>query len=418
MIKFIPVHFLSYVIMTICFMGTCSIFHGEVNSMRWLFFYYGSFMLLFVLSLYSILFTKKTNYRELLFFVALFCGPKILMFIYSCILWIINNTPFPYISRGISDTLFGCIAFFCGISLGFRLKQNIINITLMSALTVYATSYLIGFLDNGINFIYAFNPLNSLADNYTNYTELHQLTYIVGLYLIVCLLKVNDNNLHIDKTVLLLSVFTFFVSWKRIGIVAILFTMAYLYCSNIIIKKYKSIFLKSTGIVGIIACMLFVYTVISGTFIDIMDSFSINLMGRNIIYSYFSQFANFSYSFIGNGLGFVGRTFDYTTRDDLYNMVSIKALHNDFFKMYLEIGFLCFLLWLIWWLLKLPCIIKNRYGIENAQNAFLLILYSYILYSTDNAEGYTYFQVHFAALIVLLSKYSSLRNNRDKFRYI
>lgn len=39
-------------------------------------------------------------------------------------------------------------------------------------------------------------------------------------------------------------------------------------------------------------------------------------------------------TFMGKGVGFVGRQFDYTTRADLYHMVSIRALHNDFFKMY------------------------------------------------------------------------------------
>ena len=125
-------------------------------------------------------------------------------------------------------------------------------------------------------------------------------------------------------------------------------------------------------------CMVYVSLIVSGVFVSLLKVVGIDLMGRDIIYGYFRKFASFSPGFLGRGVGFVTRQFDYTTRDDLYNMVSIRALHNDFFKMYIEIGFIGFLIWVYWWLIKKPQILQKRYGVKKAFVCMLLILYAFI----------------------------------------
>lgn len=120
---------------------------------------------------------------------------------------------------------------------------------------------------------------------------------------------------------------------------------------------------------------------------------------------------NFSPTFFGKGVGFVSRQFDYATRADLYNMISIKALHNDFFKMYIEIGFGGFLIWVIWWLIKMPKIIQKKIGVDKTFIFMLIIIYTFILYTTDNTESYTFFQMHFAAVITYISCYCNKIKN-------
>lgn len=84
-------------------------------------------------------------------------------------------------------------------------------------------------------------------------------------------------------------------------------------------------------------------------------------------------------------------------------MISIKALHNDLLKMYIEIGFVGFGLWTAWWLVRKPNILMKKYGIEKAFICLLFIVFSFVLYTTDNTESYTNYQFHLAAIITYIS---------------
>ena len=402
----------AYIAMTFSFMGGCSIFQGNVGTLQWGLFYYGSVIMMLLLSIYYIFTNRNTKVsRKRNYYIILFCAPRVIMLIYSCVIWIITNTAFPYISRGISNTLFQCIAYFCGVCFACGENDDILKITLASSITVFSLAYIIGFMENGVKFIYALNPFSSYAYEYSKYTELHELAYIIGLYLLVHLIIKKNTSLKKENTLFWLSLIVFFIAWKRIGIFAlILVYILYLFLSKI--KCFNKAFcIRIIGIIGIVACICYVSLIVSGTFVKVLQSFGINFMGRDIIYNYFRKFADFSVGFIGKGVGFVTRQFDYATRDDLYNMVSIKAIHNDFFKIYIEIGFVGFVIWLIWWLVKIPKILCKKCGVEKAFICFMFILYAFILYTTDNAESYTNFQLQLSALITYIACFYTKEEN-------
>ena len=392
--------FFAYIAMTISFMGTCSIFQGTVGSLQWMLFYYGSPLVLVALSMYYVSLNKSIRVkREREFFVYLFCMPRVIMLLYSCVIWCISSTAFPYISRGISNTLFQCTAYICGVCIACGEKDDILEISLASSVTVFGVAYLNGFAQNGISFIRVLNPFTTSANNFRKFTELHELAYIVGLCILMNLII--DKHASLKKKNILFwgAVIVFVVAWKRIGIFAVVVAYLYFVLFSRSKRSNKSFFLKVTGIAGTIICLVYVSLIISGVFVALLESVGIDVMGRDIIYSYFIKFVRFSPVFMGKGVGFVGRQFDYVTSADLYNMVSVRALHNDFFKMYIEVGFVGFFVWVFWWLKKMPQIIQNRYGIKRAFICLLLILCAFIIYTTDNAESYTYFQMQLSAFI-------------------
>lgn len=396
--------FFAYIAMTFSFMGGCSIFQGTSGSLQWTLFYYGGTLLLAVLSLYYVSLNRDIRVRrERRFFIRLFCTPRVIMLLYSCIIWITSNTAFPYVSRGISNTLFQCIAYICGVCIACGEKDNILEISLASAITVFGLAYLNGFIQNGISFIYALNPFSALADSFRKYTELHEVAYIVGLCILMNLIIGKHTSLKKKNALFWISVVVFIVAWKRIGIFAVAITYLYFLLFSKSKRSNKSFFVKVTGIVGTIICLVYVSLVASGELVTLLKSFGIDMMGRDIIYTYFRRFTTFSPMFMGKGVGFVGRQFDYTTSADLYNMASIRALHNDFFKMYIEIGFIGFIVWVIWWLIKLPRIIQKRYGVKKAFICLLFVLLAFILYTTDNTESYINFQMELSAIITYIS---------------
>ena len=210
------------------------------------------------------------------------------------------------------------------------------------------------------------------------------------------------------------SVIVFIIAWKRIGIFAVAITYLYFVVFSRSKKGNKSFFVKMTGIIGTIICLAYVSLIVSGKFVTLLQSLGIDMMGRDIIYAYFRKFTTFAPTFMGKGVGFVGRQFDYTTRADLYHMVSIRALHNDFFRMYIEIGYIGFIVWVFWWMIKMSQIIQKRYGVKKAFICLLFILYAFILYTTDNAESYTNFQMLLSAIITYISCFYVDNKTKDK----
>ncbi len=101
-------------------------------------------------------------------------------------------------------------------------------------------------------------------------------------------------------------------------------------------------------------------------------------------------------------MGFVGRQFDYTSSATLYNMATIKALHNDFMKLYIDLGFSGFIVWCSYWLMYIPRKLIKRFDPEVSYSCLLIIIYSFITYMTDNTEGYFNYQMILVMIITTI----------------
>ena len=76
--------FFAYIAMTISFMGSCSIFQGTAGSLQWMLFYYGSPLILLLLSMYFVSLNRNASVkRARRFFIGLFIIPRIIMVLYS-----------------------------------------------------------------------------------------------------------------------------------------------------------------------------------------------------------------------------------------------------------------------------------------------------------------------------------------------
>lgn len=62
----------------------------------------------------------------------------------------------------------------------------------------------------------------------------------------------------------------------------------------------------------------------------------------------------------------------------------------------------------------MPKILQKRYGIKKVFVCLLLVLYAFVLYTTDNAESYTYFQMQLAAFIMYICCFYDEKKTRNK----
>lgn len=402
----------AFLVMLISFMSGYPVFYGSVGSLTWYLFYYGKYLLslLFIAyAFYECKIDKCTAYLQKKFNIIFLVYSGALL-AYSVLIWILESPSFDFITRGISNTLFNGLSFATGIAIACSLKKDAPKYGLLAALTTYCISIVLGLLHDGGYFI-----KNCLFFRSTSaqgaYTELHEVAFVIGLYLIF-LIFINKNK-FIKKTryMMALCVIFFIIAWKRIGIGAFLLVAVYLWIIQRKVKPLTPKLMKITEIVTIVVCFVYVAFSTSDDLITIFRSHGIEMSGRNIIYSYFRKFCDFTPLFFGHGVGFVSRQFDYTTAADLHNMVSIKALHNDFMKMYIDVGFIGFLVWCYFWLFYLPKKVKMFANVEAGFYALCLILFAFVTYTTDNTAGYYSFQMHLVMLIFVISHY--YRNDRQ-----
>ncbi|AGY82830.1 hypothetical protein [Carnobacterium inhibens] len=208
--------------------------------------------------------------------------------------------------------------------------------------------------------------------------------FIFGLYILYFMMKKK-------KILLCLAIFLTFLAHKRIVIASVIVCML-LYIFLIILKKFNIKKINTVIFCGVILIEFLTIYVIKYEKLQLLKlKFDINDMGRSIIYSFFDNQYSFSFFYKGNGLGFV---------DSYFNLINsnVGNLHSDILKIYIEVGFIGFL---IFNLVHLNSYIKifKKNNREFSNLYFVFIIYVFINYFSDNALIYIYFLVPLYLLI-------------------
>lgn len=387
-------------------MSAYPVFYGEVKSPIWYLLYYGKYLLSLSFILYS--FTKRKSDANAVYlrkkFNRNFVLCPIVILAYSICIWTLNTPSFNFITRGISNTLFNCISYATGIAIACSLKEETPKCAIIAALTVYCISIFLGLLHGGGDFLKNCLFLRSTSAQGA-YTELHEVAFVIGLYLLFLLFMNKKRFIKNTRCMTIMCILFYIIAWKRIGLAAFIFVALYIIIIRRKTARLTSKLMYVTGIVTIAICLIYVAFSTSDNLILILNRQGIDMMGRNIIYSYFRRFCDFTPLFLGRGVGFVSRQFDYATEADLYNMVSIKALHNDLMKMYIEVGFAGFVVWCYYWLINIPKKIVKYANVQAGFYSLCLLLFAFITYTTDNTGEYYNFQMHLIMLLYTISYY-------------
>lgn len=406
----VSLHGLLFVLtLTLSFMSGYSVFYGSVGSITWYLLYYGKFFLILfcIFECFSHVYIKREDWKDTKKLFLLFCSVPIVIFLYSIIIWTINSPTNDFITRGISDTLFKLLSYAGGIAIAYKAKENATKYVSYAAIITYVISLLMGAVtDKG--YFFRYELFNRTTSAQGKYTELHEIAFIIGMCLIFFVFSCEEDYIKSHKWSFIMLIIFFIIADKRIGFAA--FGLAGLF--GLTIKKKRKLTKESsifvTGIITVLICLLYTSLSTSNGLISLLESHNIDLMGRDIIYRYFRQFCDFTPTYFGRGVGFVTRQFDYTSSRDLYQMAVIRALHNDYMKVFIEIGFWGFIIWLIYWLIYIPRKINKLAGFNAMFSAFCVILYTFVTYATDNTEGYFNYQL---VLALLISSIVFLKNN-------
>lgn len=397
---------IGILILSLNFLSSSHVFYGSIYSYRWYFFYYGKFFASCFIILMALLQWRKEKKaaESVIGYLKIHLVPRIIIFAYSLLIWFFIGAEFGYYTRGVSTTVFRVIAILSGIAFVYIYKEKalrygfysvIINYSLVILIAISKTSLLEFFRQ--LMYIGQTRNVLSIGD----YLEVNETIYTLGLYLVCYIVFVKCKS-KADKVLIFLGIFYFVLGNKRIGFLALITALLIPF----ILKKFKiknTDLIKDVGAtVAIVLCMTYVFLVSTGLLNKLFGLLHINSMGRNILYYYFSRFSDYSITFFGRGLGSVSKLLEAATWDDIANMAGVRGLHNDIFKMYFEIGFIGCILWLWYYLEKIPRYLTEKFNFKISDCYCLLTVYMFITYLTDNTEGYFTVQLNLTLIPLAL----------------
>lgn len=218
--------------------------------------------------------------------------------------------------------------------------------------------------------------------------EINDLTFAFGPFLIYLLLKRKEVS-HFLFWMLAVSLL-FLIGLKRIAVLAVLVSFVVVWIVRLLPEKAA----RQTALciaVGMMAVsFLYIVGIRYGLFQYIEEYLGIDTKGRVTMFLNLEPYYDISITYMGRGIGFE-RYVDWAS-GVRYKMPqrTLMQIHNDFLRMYLNIGFVGYWVW-IWSYM----IVRMRYWFrqdgKNAGCVFLgICIYCFVLYATDNTIYYPY----------------------------
>lgn len=322
-------------------------------------------------------------------FLLIFIIPRIIIHIYSLLLYLLGKID--YLTRNTQTYLI----IFSVFSIIYIFKRKALIYTFISALISYFIVILYNIFVYGIvtipHTIIFFFTGDEIYDSASRLYEVHDYTFAIGyiiLFYIIIKKKLNKKDL------IYLYIFIIFtiLGLKRIQVLAIILMIIYSFLSKFFKNKIK--FYKFTGYIFMIVAYIYVYMISNSKFFDVLDKIGINSMGRNYYYKAIINLCEFTPIFLG-----LGRNSVTNLLMTDYSYMNVAGLHSDILKYFVECGFILFGLWMWYYLIKVVEWLNKNYSLRVVSSYFILTLYSFIIFYTDNID--TYFVSQFIYILIV-----------------
>ncbi len=218
--------------------------------------------------------------------------------------------------------------------------------------------------------------------------ESHDITFAFGPFLIYLLL----NWKHAPRSLfwLVLTALFFLIGLKRIAVPAVALGFAAAFFLHLLPEKAARQTALGTAAAMMIVSFLYIAGIRYGLFSYLEERFQIETMGRVEMFANLEPYYDIAFTFMGRGTGFE-RFVDWASGTVYQTPGQTRMpIHNDFLRMYLNVGFVGYWVWLWGWLVA-----RLRYwfrqGGKDVGCLFLgICVYCFVLYTTDNTIYYPY----------------------------
>lgn len=229
--------------------------------------------------------------------------------------------------------------------------------------------------------------------------EVHEITFIFGL-LAVYLWITKSGTFKLQekyqKVLLIVTILMSLLGFKRI-LIAVMIAVLLL---NVILKKVRtSRLLMILTVLTIVFCFLWCYFCSSAIlFEELSVKFGIDFKGRNWIYANFYPYYDFAVDYIGGGIGYVQHLIG--SMKNMYLNGHFIGLHNEVLRLYIDLGFVPYLAYLlIIFPLSTKYIINNK-GYRSGACYFIFWIMTFFCSTTDNLLTYPNYMLVFITVTI------------------
>lgn len=333
--------------------------------------------------------------------------------LWSALIWIKEIAPLKTMTRGFFFPFYQVIGIFAAAATLYLFGKNGIWYCLLGmclgngiiVLLVVAKGGVGPFIEELILLLTTFGEITGAM---MHETEVHDLTFAFGPFAVLLALYPEPKK---KGWWLACAVVGFFllVGLKRIEIGAIGIAVALCF----LLKKMQS---ETARRVANLICVFvllasFVYIIaIHGGLFDYLETMGMDTKGRDMLYRYVALKYEISPAFMGRGLGFSSEPWDLTGLiGPEWRGVHQDAYHNEFVRMYVEVGFFGYIAWFIFYLPVRVNYLWKHGGQRAGVLALCYSIYCMITYATDNTLYYYY--TNLATFILML--YELLREEPE-----
>ena len=350
------------------------------------------------------------------FYLKLYAVPVIIIYLWSLILWCFNRPAGfneAYFSRASSQVLSLMIALVAPISACYFFKRRAIRLSVYAialstlynvirAIKVFGIDIFVSFLKSA--WIVDFDVTRPTY-KISQMLEVHDATLACGFYLIYFLFFYPNENKGRWKHIILLII-AIYIGFKRVAFVGVAVVGIVLF----VLKTREEYFKKIVNFITVgifILAFGYIISIKSGLLELASVILKIDFSGRFIVYDIMSDMISLWPTFLGTGYGYLNKYLGDTTS---------LASHSDVVRMYVELGFIPYVIWLYYNVKKIPERAYNKYGIEVGRIVLATTIYVFVTYFVGNAM--TMFCVEYSLVLIPIalsySKETELRKHYFK----
>ncbi len=218
--------------------------------------------------------------------------------------------------------------------------------------------------------------------------ETHDITFAFCPFLIYLILNWKEPPRPF-MWLILVSAF-FLIGLKRIAFPAVAMGLLAALLLRLLPEKTARQTALCMAVAMIVVSFLYIAGIRYGLFQFLEDHLGIDTKSREALFANVAPYYDINFTYMGMGTGFERFVDWFNGVEYSIPLRSQTQIHNDFLRMYLNIGFIGYFVWVWSWL-----IVRLRYwfhqGGKDAGCLFLgICIYCFVLYATDNTIYYPY----------------------------
>ena len=309
----------------------------------------------------------------------------------SMYIWMTDLSKTYYISEGVQKILFQTITVIYAICMCYLFETRAINYLFTCMCIVNGIIMLLEMPKYGIgpSIVSVVTCIATFggAFGYVRELEIHDITFLFGQFLVYYLMFA-PRETRSEKKIRHLGIgfclFFMLVGLKRSTLPAVLVVSIYVMIVRRMQNPRKII--MATGIGLFLFTYVYVYLSRSGILVEFLESHGIDMMGRNVLWSLPNDF--YEFSVFWKGLGFEGVTFLTKMWVEQGYLNNPYPLHNDFLRVFIELGFWGYTLWAAIQYIIYPIFWLKKYDTETGLLYMAVLCYMSVTYLTDNTAFY------------------------------